>query len=306
MRMITMECSEDLNRRIQRAFEEPDFPSNECYRYVSFNWIGDCPVNDNGLCALHREKGEGYLPKTCRLYPRSLKKVNGQLCACCSSSCEKVVEMLYEPDGFTLEEIELDEKPNVSYEIDGNAIEELSKFTVLLQDRSTSLAASIKDICLIINQEEFNKDETSDSDPLDETLTLFSRLVRNDTYLSEIVKPIIERYKKDRDLYFKDRDRFEKHFEGWMPFFENVINNSMFYENFPFVDKRFDRTNAYKGLCVTYGILRIATIGHTAINGYTKDNLVDATAAIFHLIDHTSFYYNVSIVINGAAKFITL
>ncbi len=75
-----MECSEELNRRVQGAFVMPDFVSDDIYRYVSFNWLGNCPIQDKGLCALHREKGEGYLPKICRLYPRSLKQINDTLC----------------------------------------------------------------------------------------------------------------------------------------------------------------------------------------------------------------------------------
>ena len=91
-----MECSEELNRRVQGAFVMPDFVSDDIYRYVSFNWLGNCPIQDKGLCALHREKGEGYLPKICRLYPRSLKQINDTLFVSCSGSCEKVAEILYE------------------------------------------------------------------------------------------------------------------------------------------------------------------------------------------------------------------
>ena len=71
-KLITMECSEDLNRRVQSAFVIPETVNDDVYRYVSFNWLGQCPIQEKGLCSLHAEKGEGYLPKVCNREAHSM------------------------------------------------------------------------------------------------------------------------------------------------------------------------------------------------------------------------------------------
>ncbi|MBQ2657570.1 MAG: flagellin lysine-N-methylase [Erysipelotrichaceae bacterium] len=304
-RLITMNCSKELDRRIQNAFIIPETVTDSCYRYVSFNWLGECPIQDKGLCYLHREKGEEYLPKICRLYPRSCKQINGTLIMNCSSSCERVVEMLYESDSLDIIEEDSDMTPELYYEIDKDDIKQLHLFQRIIQDRSTTLAQSIIDICRIINEEEFEKDYASDADPLKEVLKLMDRFLSNDDHLSQIAETVIDRYRNNPGLYASDRERFEKDFPDWMTFFERVINNSMIYENFPFVDERSDRTDAYKGLCVCYGLMRIVCIGYTAVN-HGEEDLIDAVAALFHLIDHTAFYYNVGIIVNNAAILLKL
>ncbi len=119
LKLITVECSEDLNRRIQNTFVMPETVTDSCYRYISFNWLGERPLNNDGLCSLHREKWEGYLPEICRLYPRSLKQINDVRITSCSSSCERVVEMLRENDALNIGEIKINEEPKLFYEIIG-------------------------------------------------------------------------------------------------------------------------------------------------------------------------------------------
>lgn len=300
-----MNCSKELDRRIQNAFIIPETVTDACYRYVSFNWLGECPIQEKGLCYLHREKGEEYLPKTCRLYPRSCKQINSTLIMNCSSSCERVVEMLYESDSLDIIEEDSDMQPELYYEIDKDDVKQLHLFQRIIQNRSTTLAQSIIDICRIINEEEFGKDFESDKDPLKEALALLDRFTAGSTRLSQIAETVIDRYENDPGLYDPDRDRFEKDFPDWMTFFERIINNSMIYENFPFVDERSDRTVAYKGLCVCYGLMRIVCIGYTAVH-HSEEDLIDAVTALFHLIDHTAFYYNAGIIVENAAILLKL
>ena len=124
-------------------------------------------------------------------------------------------------------------------------------------------------------------------------------------FFPEYYRPVVERYDEHPELYADDSRRFEKDFPGWMEFFERVINNSMIYENFPFVDSRTDRTDSYRGLCVCYGLLRVLCIGNHHFNP-DKGSLIDAVAALFHLIDHTSFYYNIACITDNAAIMIKL
>ncbi|MBR2533882.1 MAG: flagellin lysine-N-methylase [Erysipelotrichaceae bacterium] len=304
-KLITMECSEDLNRRVQSAFVIPETVNDDVYRYVSFNWLGQCPIQEKGLCSLHAEKGEGYLPKACKLYPRSLKKVGVHNVASCSSSCERIIEMLYERKDLHIISIEMEAENELFYEIGEEEGEQILLFQELIKDHTTSLCQSISDICKIINEKEFSKDYHEDIDPLPEGLKLLKRFIGQNNLFGQIAMEVYERYEKEKELYEKDKEGFEKRYPDWMPFFERMINNSMIYECFPFVDKRADRTSVYKGLCLTYGLLRLVCIGYCSLHN-KKEDLIDATAALFHLIEHTAFYYNAPLICDNAAVFLKL
>ena len=304
-KLITIECSEDLSRRIQNTFVVPETVSDSCYRFISFNWLGNCPLNNEGFCRLHREKGEECLPEVCRLYPRSLKQINDVKIASCSSSCERVVEMLRENNALNIGEIKLSEEPKLFYQIDEEDIRKMMVFDDLLKKDDEALADKIASICTIINREEFEKDYSADEDPLNEAIRLLSRFSSSNQILDEIVEQIDKRYKGEDNLFDSDRRSFEKNYPDWMDFFERVINNSMIYECFPFVDKRADQTRVYKGLCATYGLLRLVCIANTAEEA-SEEKLVDAVSALFHLIDHTPFYYNISCIIDNTAILLKL
>ena len=299
-KLITMECSNDLNRRVQSTFIIPEVVSEDHYRYISFNWLGYCPIQEKGLCNLYIEKGEDYIPTVCRLFPRSLKNINGVNVACCSCSCEKVVEMLYDCQDLNIQTITIKEKPQLIYNVSEDDVKQIKLFNEMVKDRSTSLVQSIADICRIINKEEFEKDYGSDEDPVITGINLLERLSAENDRLKEIVNEMKERYLDDHDRFIKDREIFETQFPGWMAFFERLINNSMLYECFPFIDKRADRTRVYKGLCFAYGLLRLICI-YVETKSSSKEELIDAVSLLFHLIDHTSFYYNVSILADNAA-----
>ena len=299
-KLITMECSDDLNRRIHSTFVIPETVSEERYRYISFNWLGCCPIQDNKLCRLHREKGESYLPAVCRLFPRSLKNIDGVNVACCSASCERTVEMLFECDELNLQEITISEKPQLTYSISNEDIEQIKLFNEIIKDRTISLAQSLAEICKIINREEFEKDFSSNEDGIRTGIELLKRLSGENENLAELAGRLEERYLNDHEQFSKDREIFESKYPKWMNFLERLINNSMIYECFPFIDKRADRTRVYKGLCFCYGLARLVCI-YVGSNSTLKEDLIDAVSLLFHLIDHTSFYYNVSILSENAA-----
>lgn len=303
--LIGMDASLDLHNRIESSFVTPEFPTPEVYKYLSFNWLGNCHLNVDGLCLLHKEQGESKLPKVCKLYPRSLKKINNQLIANCSSSCERVVEMLFEDKEFELVEDYLDEKPQIEINVDKEEVDNILKFNQILKDKSKSLSDRIKDICLIVNPCEFNKEYNTDTNPLKESINLLYRFSHSDNLLSEIYIKINEKYKDNYNQYEKDKLVFETKFSNWEDFFSNVINNSLIYESFPFVDNRFDQTDAFKGLCACFGLLRLVCIGYTSIYS-SKDDLIDAVSELFRLIEHTAFYYNVNVIVNNAAALLKM
>ena len=295
-----MECSEDLNRRVQSTFVIPEYVTENHYRYIAFNWLGNCPIQDKGLCNLYLEKGDNYMPTVCRLFPRSLKNINGVNVGCCSSSCERVVELLFECEDLNIQETVLNGKPQFSYEISDDDVKQIKHFNELIKDRSTTLVQSIADICRIINEEEFEKDYSSDEDAIKTAIDLLKRLAAENDDLSEVALGMEERYLNNHEQFAEDRDMFEERYPKWMNFIERLINNSMIYECFPFVDKRADRTRVYKGLCFCYGLLRMICI-YTGSGNSSREKLIDSVSLLFHLIDHTSFYYNVSILAENAA-----
>jgi len=304
--LVSMECNPELRRHMDDSFIVPkDNISEERYRIISFNYFGDCPIQKDGLCSIHAELGENTLPKVCRLYPRSLKMINDMYFACCSSSCERIVEMLSEQDSLGLHPDILDAKPTLEYSLDASFKEELDHFNLLLQDKTVPLDKRIQKVCLEVNKEEFIKDYNIEENPLTEGLYILSRLVDNTSFLSEINEVINNRYKENYFQYEIDKEEFNNRFPNWQNIFANVINNSLLFENFPFVDNRFSKIKAYKGLCASYGLLRLVCIGYTSVN-QSKEDLIDAISALFHLIDHTSFYYNIFVIADSAALLLKL
>lgn len=301
--LISLECNEEMRHRLDVSFITPDYIDENRYRILSFNYSGDCHLQKDGLCLIHKEKGETSLPRVCRLYPRSLKKINDKNTAVCSSSCEAVVEMLLKDSYMQLKYEELNEHSEIEYKVDNEVIEELNKCEEITRN-AKSLALGIQEICLRENETEFIKDYNQDINPLNEGLYILNRLV-NDDFLKEILDEINIRYENNYFQYEKDKIDFENRYPKWNIYFTNVINNSLLFENFPFVDQRFDKTLAYKGLCASYGLLRIITIGYTATH-QNRDDLIDCVAALFHLIDHTSFYYNVNVLAKSAALLLKL
>lgn len=304
-RLITMDCSAELSDKIARCFSMPDYVTNDHYRFINFNYLGECPLLEKGLCLLHGEKGEAYLPQVCNLFPRSFKSINGHKLAVCSASCEGVTELLYESDRLKVITKELDLSANVHYELPQCFADKVKSIQQIFADTSCSLKDSIEKVCLLINEKEYLNDAKRDSDPLKEAMAVIEKLTDQRSDLYGCYEEVKERYAADHMLYEKDTFDFEKRFPNWMVFFENLLNNSMMYENFPFVDNRFDETKAFKGLCASYGLLRYMAIGYTAIH-QTKEDLIDVTAALFHLIDHTAFYYNAHIIVDNAASFLRL
>ena len=304
-RLITIECSEDLNRCIQNTFIMPETVTDSCYRYISFNWQGICPLQEKGLCNLHREKGEKYLPEVCRLYPRSLKQINDIGIASCSSSCERVAEMLLEANSLKIGEAAISEEAKIFYVIEEEDIRRMMVFDDILKRNDEDLCDKIAKICRIINKDEFEKDYEAAEDPLIVTVNLLSRFMDSNAILDEVISTAISRYKDDVKQFKIDSEAFEENYPDWMPFFERVINNSLIYECFPFVDKKADQTKVYKGLCAAYGLLRLVCIAGT-VEDRSKERLVDVVASLFHLIDHTSFYYNISCIIDNTAVILKL
>ena len=120
-RMLGLDCSFDLRRRLDTAFHLADTPSDDRYAIISRRWDGDCPLHlPNGLCGLQCECGEDAIPSVCRYYPRSPKTHYAYQCQC-SNSCEAVVEMLFdyrEPMTFVRRKLTFDFSESIPHTSD--------------------------------------------------------------------------------------------------------------------------------------------------------------------------------------------
>ena len=281
-RLMALDCSPELRQRLENAFALPDVSTEERFRLLSFNWLGDC-----------------HLPGICALYPRSYKRFNGTNIACASASCEKVTEMILETEDLMLVERKRDELPRICIDTDDITRKEVKHFQDLLLDRSTTLEHSLREICLLINAESFEADYQTEINPVREALYLLQALCQKNSRLSFWKDRILERYQNSYLQYEKDREEFEAKHEDWMLFMERLLNNSMLYNSFPASDSRLSKTQAYKGLCAAYGLLRLVCV-YGGRSGKEED-LADAISALFHLIDHTPFFYNAAMISRAAA-----
>ena len=298
--LVTMDCSEKLNQKIQRAMSVPGQMDDRRYRFISHDYQGYCPILEDGWCLLYQEKGEESVPEICRLFPRSYRKINDQNLLICSCSCEKVLELLYENKGLQMIEAELDAKANLISLIKEEDSRKNIEMAAVLTDREIPLAERLAKISRILNQEAFDQQQQSKEDPLENMLKLLSHLNCQDGQLSEIITAALERYEKNPASYQEDKAQFEKSFPDWMNFFEAVIYNSLLYENFFLLENKTDRSNSYRGLCTVYGLLRLLNI--SCVSSYTDtEGLIDVTAALFRLVDHSPFYEKISLLKDNSA-----
>jgi len=134
-RLLGMECSPDVRRRIDCAFFTVSTPSPERFAEIKHNYLGRCPIQrEDGLCTLHFECGEEALPTICRTYPRNMIYcIMGE--GACANSCEKTIELLIEKkDSLGFEEVE----SPISM-----IIEAPKELSVLQQKRSSFLKTEI-------------------------------------------------------------------------------------------------------------------------------------------------------------------
>lgn len=95
-RLLGMDCSPALRRKLDAAFHPADHPEPHRYAVITPNWHGVCPLlNEDGLCHLQKECGESSMSGVCRYYPRTPKSRFGYTCTL-TGSCEGVLEILYD------------------------------------------------------------------------------------------------------------------------------------------------------------------------------------------------------------------
>ena len=305
-RLIGMECSEGLHRKLESAFAPVKTPSPERYRVISPNWLGKCPMQDeDGLCSLQKECGAEALPDICCVYPRSFRK-NGELLeACGSASCEGIAELLLKTERLQFRFENLDAKPELEERDDEVFQKAELRCARILNDRKVPLNQRLASTFEIASG--FPVPVGRVADGLRETLSLLEALLEECLTLEPYAKVCFERYGGDdaEKRYQNDIEALERAFPTLPTGFENLMFNHMIFIHYPYADERISGADAIYGFAAAYAVLRVVCACHMAEHS-SFDDLVDAVSAVFHLTEHTPFYYNARVIRPDAGALLSL
>jgi len=335
-RLLGLECSPALRRRLDSAFHLAENPSPERYALITPNWAGDCPMRrEDGLCALQKECGEDVLTSTCRYYPRSPKFRFGHTCSC-SNSCEAVLELLFdrdEPLRFLEKELTFampDEESDLEEETIARANLLQQMCITVLQNRRYPLNVRIFLLVKSLNALsplwktmplDALQQMTADIAACREEIVLPAAdpadSLRIQTELTEWFianSRSIEAYGEEAlaALHITDQDRnwpeisqtyaaAAEHLNRSFPrleiMLEQALVNHIFHESYPFSEMDEPLSHAGIAICCGYSLIRLLTVGYMQ-GREALSGLVDVMAAAFRLIDHTRFDHNAVIVLH--------
>ena len=325
--LLGLSCSPELRDRLDRAFCVCDNPTPERYAQIVPNYAGDCPVrNEEGLCALQLERGEGVLTEACRYYPRSMRSEYRYECSC-ANSCEAVIELLlFRREAMKFKRMRLsfrrdsaeERKPEGSRR--DNAVR--GACIALLHDRSRPFSERMIKLGEYI---ESLSPESADKAGSNAGLTYSS----DDNYALSVLNYLMNWYKEARpesaaceyfaeaqnylgladyfdhnevkntiitDKYKTACEEFGRHYPDFDTMAEQIMVNHAFYIGFPYGDRRRSLYDEYAALCVVYGLFRLLTVCCHAVGGGDR-KVIDAIAASFRLIEHSRFEHNTAILL---------
>ncbi|MPM75389.1 hypothetical protein SDC9_122381 [bioreactor metagenome] len=279
----------------------------------------------NGYCMLHADRGPCSLPKICKLYPRAIRK--GYIPECvCSCSCEKVVELLISstaPLTFSSEQITIDPSdiPTCSYVLEGYKRDILYHCIGIMEDRSLKIKDRIIEIGKYIT------DKTGVQLEMYPDIFCFSSFSYSFIYAIKLIS-ILGNVSRELKAYgfmclkylgvntdkldeytIPDQTELEyashkytealSHLETVLPdyplYFEKILVNHMFYENFPFSDPKESPANTFVSFCAVYSLIKLTTACYMNDKS-EKDDFTDSVSGIMHFIEHTSFYMNAEVI----------
>lgn len=291
-RLIGMECSEELHAKIECALHVVEDPTPERFAMISPNWMGDCPMHDEGgLCMLHKECGEEALPDVCRLYPRSLSESCYMRSCVCSSSCEAVVEMLMEKEEpLRFVALDMCAQSMLHPQQSDAQMGKMQAAIKAIQDRSMPLWERIGRLCA-----EENASKMTAQQAFGTIMEMIARFAQFSRALEMFGESALRRYVAEDDTayarYCDDAVQMTKREPNWERTMEQVLVNHLFYAEFPAVDERVSEKMAHRALAGLYGILRVVCAAYLAEHE-EKTAFCDVIAGVFRFVEHTSFYLN--------------
>lgn len=323
-RLLGVECSPDLRRRIDCALHLAPHPTEEAYAQITPRYDGDCPMRmGDGRCAVHAELGDDALSYVCRLYPRGVRADGDYECSC-ANSCEAVLEMLFKHDkpiAFEIRRLAFNvpkpAKRTVFFETLGREqdirlyfIKKLQNHGVSMPQRIISLGLALKAMEEALNAKDAVKVESllnGEAIPFEpefspvtaEHLSFGLRAASGMLKVLDDRSQSIRGYGEAALAYFGDGEKavkryevakahFESIFPKWEIWFEHMLVNHMFFERFPFQNRPESMYDEFIAICAVYSVLRFLGIGCMAEQS-GEERFVDVAAAAFRLIDHTEF-----------------
>ncbi len=283
------EYSPELRRRVDVAFKPATnpAPTPERYALISYNWLGKCPLQtDEGLCAMHRELGEGAIPTICRRYPRCVRVAPVHE-ACTSTSCEYTLELLYrddEPVRFVRREIEVYDE---EYDAPAAASLDADEYTAVRErafstifDRTFTIDGRIKRLA-----EELGVSLPYYAMPQDKAAELYSRLLKTSGSLMEL--------DGDVSAYYADGSTAPRFSLDSAPkmdiYLEKMLVNHVFYKAFPRSFEGSTLADEIAALVAVLGLHRYVCEAYLGVHGWSLQNFVDVTAKLFRMIEHSRF-----------------
>lgn len=322
-RLVSMNCSSKLRKKLDCAFYPAENPTPEKYVVISPKYDGNCPLRlEDGCCGIHAELGEDVLAHVCRLYPRGVRLEGERECSC-ANSCEAVLELLLSRDEPILFEkavlsFDVPNRGNRLFRFEAFGREQKIRLWLIkqMQNRKLSIPHRIMSVGIGLREIEKALGE-NDREKLDDILAFPAFEISKPPVVFQshldfglknarsLLRLLDDRSESIRsfgeealeyfgtgeeafDRYIFAKELFEKKFPKWEIWFEHMLVNHMFFEQFPFQDRPESFWNEFVGLCAVYTLLRFLCVGCMAQKDDVSD-FVDAAAAAFRLIDHTEF-----------------
>lgn len=309
--LSSLKCSRRLRKNIDRALTMSPMPDPDEYGFLRDGEDGRCPMVDTeGYCSLQRECGEESIPRVCKMYPRCVRMWS---CAevVCSNSCEKTVELLMQGEKLKFECISREYGgyvPKKPYDIEykdgirekcldimsgeGSVRDRVERIAQLCTGTACGIVYSELDFVLFLMGE------------------LVSVLGESNPSLVKAGRECIEFLNKGEktpaELFILSEEIYKTVMPEHEKYYEAILLNHIFYENFPFSDSACTPEFAAVSFSVLYLMLHFSCVCHTlaAYEGRRdiKTAFCDCVADLFRCVEHSSFYKNARIVYNGAVK----
>ena len=212
----------------------------------------------------------------------------------CADSCEATVELLMdEPTPLPFTEVTGEIAGNVpEYEVEHEEERALqAQCLSILQQRTLPLEKRIEALCSSLGTPPLRPNDAAQLVGVRELLLAFGRPGNS---LSDLATEILDELAMTNGvtyhsvvLYRAARERFASLFpqaDGW---YENLLTNHLFFIRFP--QRDLSHAEAALAFAETCALLQVVTVCHAARIG-TKEAFVDAAAAVFRRIEHSSFY----------------
>ena len=306
-KLIGRDCSPELRRRLDVAFEMASPPSPDRYALIAPDYEGKCRLlNDKGFCSVQLECGENAIPTVCRLYPRSIKRPTSgddlpyELTV--SLGCENTIELLIAlkdkvsfsvidasiGDGTPPEDMDVyDEKDNASR----NECLDIILSGGCIKDKLSNLVKHLIG-------DEFSASSTEKS--LRAIIPIINAYSKNSINVREFCIPALEALNISADSsdecikaaaaeYEKRAADLKSKLTNYDLALTNILANHLFYEKFPACDSNTSPRDALLALFASYGLFMFTA----TVNAYsddTIDSFVDSAAGVFRLVEHSDFY----------------